>query len=319
MNSFIQRHQAAVIGVLNGFDRLRLRGTKRLLANVGGMLSFLWQVQVLLKDFKGYVLEATDALRDATEEIAQRQGRPVQYLPSSAASKEAQARAVAQRDGIREGLVCVLSSVEPCWSYEIHRNRLTKELELQGGLRKCLHYYHYFLDRELGWMHARVQTWFPFTIHVCLNGREWLAQQLQAAGIGYQKRDNCFVEVADVERAQALFNAQLQTDWPAMLHKVVQQVFPVEQQLFGAHPVPYYWSADQSEWASDVMFRSPAALAQLYPRLVRHGMLHLHSGDVMRFLGKRLGSPGERFGKANSEVVSDLKQCASSIASTTTA
>src|SRR5260370_37398 len=30
--------------------------------------------------------------------------------------------------------------------------------------------------------------------------------------------------------------------------------------------------------------------------------------DVMRFLGKRLGSPGERFGKANSEVVSDLKE-----------
>jgi len=26
-------------------------------------------------------------------------------------------------------------------------------------------------------MHARVQTWFPFTIQICLNGREWLAQQ----------------------------------------------------------------------------------------------------------------------------------------------
>jgi len=25
-------------------------------------------------------------------------------------------------------------------------------------------------------MHARVQTWFPFTIQICLNGREWLAQ-----------------------------------------------------------------------------------------------------------------------------------------------
>lgn len=294
MNSFLLRHQASVLGMLNGFDRLRLRGTKRLLAHVGGMMSFLWQARVLLKDFKDRALEATAALRRATEQTAQRQGRPLQYLPSSAADKEAQARAVAQRDGVREGLVCVLSSVEPCWSYEMHRNRATKELQLQGGLRKCLHYYHYFLDRELGWMHARVQTWFPFTINVCLNGREWLARQLQAAGIGYQQRANCFVEVADVQRAQALLDAQLQTDWPARLGGIAQQVqpVPIEEQLFGVHPVPYYWSVDQSEWASDVMFRSPAALAQLYPQLVQHGLFHLHSGDVMRFLGKRLGSPG---------------------------
>jgi hypothetical protein len=40
MNGFIQRHTAAVRGRLNGFDRLRLRGTKRVLASRGGMMSF---------------------------------------------------------------------------------------------------------------------------------------------------------------------------------------------------------------------------------------------------------------------------------------
>src|SRR5215831_2029890 len=186
MNSFIQRHAAAVIGFLNGFDRLRLRGTKRLLAHVGGMLNFLWQAQVLLKDFKCFALEATAALRKATEELVEQAGRPLLYLPSSSTSKEDTARSIAERDGIRQGLVCVLSSVEPCWSYEIYRNRTTQELELRGGQRKCLHYYHYSVDPELGWLHARVETWFPFTMHVCLNGREWLARQMQAAGSGHR-------------------------------------------------------------------------------------------------------------------------------------
>ena len=29
-------------------------------------------------------------------------------------------------------------------------------------------------------MNARIQTWFPFRIQICLNGREWLARQMDA-------------------------------------------------------------------------------------------------------------------------------------------
>jgi hypothetical protein len=41
-------------------------------------------------------------------------------------------------------------------------------------------------------MHARIQTWFPFAVQICLNGREWLARAMDAAGLGYVRRDNCF-------------------------------------------------------------------------------------------------------------------------------
>jgi hypothetical protein len=50
MNAFLERFGGIVLGVLHGFDRLRLRGSKRLLCNPGGVFSFLSQVQVLLKD-----------------------------------------------------------------------------------------------------------------------------------------------------------------------------------------------------------------------------------------------------------------------------
>jgi hypothetical protein len=52
-------------------------------------------------------------------------------------------------------------------------------------------------------------------------------------------------------------------------------------------PQDYYWSADETEWASDVLFRSPQSLAAIYPRLVRHAVTGFGCGDVLRFLGRR--------------------------------
>ena len=214
---------------------------------------------------------------------------------------------MAAQEGRNEGLLAVLSCVEPCRSYELHRNRQTKHLDLRNSLLKCLHYYFYFQHPQLGFMHARLQTWFPFTLHVCINGREWLARQMDAARLGYLRQDNCFVELSDVARAQRLFDRQLRTDWPNLLDRIARQVFPLLPEILGDYPVPYYWSVDQSEWATDVMFDSRAALSALYPRLVLHGMTHLGSHDVLRFLGRKAGVSG-RFGRLTAEVQSDLRQ-----------
>jgi hypothetical protein len=78
----------------------------------------------------------------------------------------------------------VLSCVEPCVSYGVHKNKEKKELELRLGEKRCLHYYHYYFDEHWGLVPTRLQSWFPFTMQVCLNGREWLSQQLERAGLG---------------------------------------------------------------------------------------------------------------------------------------
>ena len=309
MSRFIQRHAEKVIGMLNGWDRVRLRGTFRWLANTDGMKSYLYAARVLLKDFKQYVLQTTEEVRQATLRTAEAAGRPVIYLPSSATRKEDQAREIAQRDGVREGLICVLTCVEPCWSYEVGPNAKTKRLELRGGRRKCLHHYFYYQDPVVGFMHARLQTWFPFTMHVCLNGREWLARQLDAEGLGYLRRDNCFAQVADVKRAQQLLDRQLRISWTSLLKRISQQAHPARKTIFGQRglELDYYWSVEESEWASDVMFRSAAALAELYPRLIRHGIETLGSVDVMRFLGRKVPQHGGVNGNFGGEIVSDVK------------
>lgn len=328
MQAFLRRLGVLVSGVLHGFDRVRFRGSVRWLAEPAGMMSFLWKMQVLLKDFPGFAKDATARLRPALEQVAKEQNRPVEYLASGDIAKEERAREIAKRDGIVEGLVAVFTSVEPCLTYRVHGERPKGErpkgerpngklaLRLERG--KCLHYYHYWLDRDLGLMHTRQQTWFPFTNFVWLNGREWLGRQLDRAQLKYERRENCFAWVEDVARAQALLDEQLRTDWSELLEGLARRSNPLHGQLFatpagpispaGPMPLNYYWSVEASEWASDVMFRSQQELAKLMPAIVRHDMLVLGSADVLRYLGHKLPSHGGVNGHFAGEVTSDFKR-----------
>jgi hypothetical protein len=68
----------------------------------------------------------------------------------------------------------------------------------------------------------------------------------------------------------------------------------------------YYWSLEQSEWATDVIFRSPDVLARLYPTWLRHGAYDFSAAEVMRFLGRKLPAHGGVRGSFRGEVVSDV-------------
>jgi len=308
VKTFIERFGGAMRGVLHGFDRIRFRGTRRFLANVAGMMNFLWHRQVLLKDFRAYAGEMTAVVRQAAEATALRQGRPVEYLHNSVMDKEAWARKLAQRDGIEQGLIGVLKAVECCRSYEVGPNRAAKKLELRSKPSKCLHYYHYFMDPQVGLTYVRLQTWFPFTVHVGMNGREWLARQMDRIGLGYRRRDNCFPWIDDWSRAQQLLDEQLQTDWPGLLNRLLGQANDALDIIDPGQPTPYYWSMDEGEWASDLAFGSAKTLAELAPRLFRHAWLNFGSGDVMRFLGSKTVTAQGPHGNFEGEVVSDLKR-----------
>jgi hypothetical protein len=312
MNEFVQQHACKIIGMLSGFDRMLFRGTLRRLANAGGLFGWLWARRVLLKDFGVWSQELTARVREASEEVMRSAGRPMQYLNDSSLSKEQLARRIAERDGITSGLVCQFSAVEPCWSYDVYKNREQKKLQLVTRQRKCLHLYHYFVHEQVGFGHVRLQTWLAFNVKVCLNGREWLARQMDAAGMRYVKRDNCFAWVSDVERAQALLDEQLKTDWVQWMESIRELVFPSYRQVLGPETPDYYWSMDQSEWASDVMFKRSSDLSALYPRLISQGMQTMGSRQVMRFLGKRVAAEGRPI-TGNDEVVSDLNERAEGV------
>jgi hypothetical protein len=308
VQKFIAHYQDQISGVLSGFDRLVLRGTLRSIAHAGGMNQYLSTNHVLLKDFGAHVEQVSSRLKAASLAEAVATRRPVRYLASAKASKENIARGIAVEDDIRHGLVCVLTSVEPCRTFEIYRNRETKHLHLEPRIRKCLFLYHYVVHPVFGFLNARIQTWFPFSIQICLNGREWLARQMDQAGLAYARQDNCFPWIEDWPRAQELMDQQLSVQWPALLNDIAALVNPIHDQLFQAHPASYYWSTFQSEWAIDLSFRTADDLRRLYPRLLQHAISTFGSTDVMRFLGRRLPLSGQIPAPFSGQVVSDLHQ-----------
>jgi hypothetical protein len=123
VNPFIQKHAALITGILSGFDRLVFRGTIRGLAYVDGMRKYLSHSGILLKDFGDHAVATTARVKTAATACAAEFGRPNIYLESARTSKEDLARDIARRDHIKDGLVCVLTAVEPCSSYDIFRNR----------------------------------------------------------------------------------------------------------------------------------------------------------------------------------------------------
>lgn len=299
MERFLTRHRSRIDGIVAGFDRLLFRGTLRSISYVDGMDRFLSSQRVLYKDFEAFVTRVTAQIRAHAEDVQRRTGRPLEYLRSATISKETRAREIAERDHVTEGLVCIFSCVESCMAFTVRGHRATQRLRLERGERRCIHLYFYFMDREFGLMHVRLQTWLPLTIQVCVNGREWLARQLTARHRPCTHHGNAVIP-ADLAQGQALADQLTRFAWEPWLQAYAQQVNP-----WLAGPAAlfrgYYWSARETEYATDVVFRTAADLQAVYPRLLHHAIEHFQTGDVLRFLG--FESPQRVTGELHSTLV----------------
>lgn len=301
MHRFIARHQDRIIGVLSGFDRLLFRGTLMNLIHAAGFQLFLNVLGVLRKNCDAFLRQATARLLEASLCRPKEERRPIVYLPSSRIDKEAQARAIADRDHISEGLICVFTSVEPCTSFQVYRNRDTKRTQIRSHWTKCKHLYAYWIDPVFGFMHSRLQSWFPFSMQIYINGREWLSRQLDRVDVSYERRDNCFARIEDLPCAQRLADAQRKIRWERELGRIARRDHPALPAILGPFHSGYFWSLWQSEWATDLMFNTPESLAGIYRPLVLHGINSFGSADVLRFLG------GKVHGNFAGEIVSDFK------------
>lgn len=286
-SAFVERHKGDVIGVLHGWDRLRLQATIRSFYYEPVMAEYTRQAGVLWKNFKGFATALTARVRGAALTLAGQYERPVMYLNSSHIRKEDKAREIQQRDQIASGLIAVFSCVEPCRTWLVRGNRSTGKLELKLGWSKCIHLYFYWMHPQLGFLHLRLQTWFPFLVQFCLNGREWLGRQMDQAKLKYRRADNCFPWIADVAKAQRLMDQQHQVNWPKLLGKLLKQCHPLATEITAPIGAEYYWSAAETEYATDVMFRDRPTLGRTYPALVHHAMMSFGCEQVLRFMGRR--------------------------------
>ncbi len=211
--------------------------------------------------------------------------------------KEEAARRIAERDKITEGLVCIFTRVEQCQSFKLIYGR--KKPRIVRANPRCLCLYYYWVDRQFGFMHIRIQTWFPYVVQIYINGHEWLARKLDKHGIAYDKVENAFVYVDNLKRAQRFADKFEQLYWPRILSAFARKVNPhLKKLLYG---LDYYWVTDQAEYATDILFKDRASLKDLYQKLLWHATVCFSAEDVMTFLGRKL------HGNFRGEALNDFK------------
>jgi len=160
------------------------------------MLYFLSCQNVLLKDYGSYAQGITDGIKAHVQKYTDSLSRPLVYLNSPKTSKEQTTLKCLQDSPVTECLICTISTVEMCNAFSAVPNKTTHKLEIKCMKRKCLHYYFYYLDKVYGLMFVKLQTWFPFTVTVYINGRELMKKVFDENHIAYSMYDNSFFSSA---------------------------------------------------------------------------------------------------------------------------
>ncbi len=239
------------------FDRLIFKGHLPI-NHSRGFEDLLSKKGILFKNLKPFMIEQAERLEAHAKSMDERAGRPFEYLQGNV-RKDRKARAIAEADGVGEGLVCVFSVLEPCRTFRLAYGQ--GRPRLLSAHRKCLSLYFYILDKQFGLMHVRLQTWFPFTIQVHINGHEYLTRKMVQAGLSFTQLDNAFVRLESPKRAQRFADGLIRKNWPRILERFAQRVNPLLPDVLGG--LNYYWVTNQSELAPDILFRSRAALRDL--------------------------------------------------------
>ena len=132
--------------------------------------------------------------------------------------------------------------------------------------------------------YLRVPTWCPFRLQFYCNGHFWLENKLVANGIGYAMADNAFIRIDDFAKAQALSDQLKPDDLHRILDRYARMCCPVQEE-FGQQ---YHWSLMQTEYATDLVFRSDAVLHSLYEDISRQAVIAVKAEQVSSFLGKKI-------------------------------
>ncbi len=285
MTLLTERYAAQIAGVLSCFDRIVITGTLPGVCYAVGMATYLHAHGIRVFDYPRFAEPLRDEIRQNAEQIARENGLEIEFIRSvHAFRKEDRIRTILQQRGNQPGLVHIFSAMEPCPAFTPWHDKATGKTTLRYKDGKCLHYYFYFIDPEFGLCYLRVPTWVPFRLQFYCNGHNWLAGQLQQAGLAFQQLDNTFSNIADFSRAQALADAFPIDHLHHALDGFAARYCPVASQ-FGT---TYHWSVMQAEYATDIVFHRQADLRPLYETLVRTAIHAVKADHIATFLGRKL-------------------------------
>jgi len=280
-----ERYRDQIAGVLSCYDRIIIQGTVPGWCYASGMTDYFYKHQIRIFDYAKWAEPLREALRQNMERLAADNTMEIEFVRSKKSfRKENRVKEVLEKRGNHPGVVCILSAMEPCGSYKPWHDKKTHHTYLKPDDGKCLHYYIYFIDEDLGLCSLRVPTWCPFRLQFYCNGHSVLARQMDKHQIEYRVLDNAFGWIADCERAQKLadgFRVE-------MLHRKLDEFADRYCPVVKPFELSYHWSLDQVEFATDIVFQRQSDLQAIYERLTRTAIHTVKPDNIATFLGRKL-------------------------------
>ena len=292
-----EKYAAEMVGVLHCYDRVIIRGNLQPLCYGQGMTKYMYDHNIRIFSYGQFAVSLRDEIRQRAEAIAAENQVEIEFIRKSQAfRKEDRIQALLSKRGPQPGLVHIFAAMERCPAYRPWHDKTKGKTYVKSTSGKCLHYYFYFIDEELGLCYLRVPTWCPFGLQFYFNGHNWLASQLAQHEIAFEQRDNAFVNIADFELANQLATQFNMENLQAKLDQLAQAYCPIVTKL----GLQYHWSILQAEYATDLIFKSAQTLQAFFPLLLAALIQAVQPADIATFLGRKLhgnyqGEAGNRY------------------------
>lgn len=278
-----ERYAAKIKGTLECYDRVIITGTLPDLCYPEGMTDYLYAHEIRIFDYPRWAEPLRDELRENAGRLANENGLKIEFVRNHDDRKKDLIKQIVRERGHHPGLVHVLSAMESCPTYQPWHDKETGRNYVKPDQGRCLHYYFYFIDEELGLCYVRVPTWCPFRLQIYFNGHFWLARQLRKRGIAFTLEENAFIDIADWSVAQKLVNEFSPKKLHRLLDRFARRYCPVVR-----HFGQYHWSIMQAEYALDIVFLYQSDLQDIYGRLSRTAIHTVKPENVATFLGRKL-------------------------------
>jgi hypothetical protein len=279
-----KRHAEKIHGVLSCFDRVVITGTIPEICHAKGMSGFLMANKIRIFDYTKWAEPLREQIRANAERLAKENALEIEFIRRKTFRKDERIQKIVEQRGTHLGLVHIFSAMEPCPSYKPWHDKQTHKTFLKPTDAKCLHYYFYFILKDLGLCYLRVPTWAPFRLQFYYNGHNELGAKLRKKGIGFTILDNAFVRIDCPDKVQRLANAIN----PKRLHRQIDQLARKYCPVIRLFPSGYHWSLMQVEYAMEIIFKRRGNLKPIYDELVRTAICSVKPENIATFLGRRL-------------------------------
>ena len=118
MVSLLERHQNNIVGVLSCWGRVVVHGSLPGFGHSAGMTSYLKTHGIRIFDYTRFAEPLRDRIRSNAERLAGQNGIEIQFLRKRNIRKETVVKGLLTERGNKPGLVCILSAMEACQSYQ---------------------------------------------------------------------------------------------------------------------------------------------------------------------------------------------------------